>query len=62
MKNIKEGKEDDFQKYNSSFETNFNMEYDFVSIMHYSSIAFSKDYYSPTIEPRVSFRDSSNVY
>lgn len=33
MKNIEEGKEHNFQKYNSSFVTNFNMEYDFGSII-----------------------------
>lgn len=54
-KNIKEGKEHNFKKYNSSYVTNFNLEYDFGSIMHYSTIAFSKDGKSPTIVPRVSF-------
>lgn len=62
MKNVKKGKENNFRKYNSSFVTNFNMEYDFGSIMHYHSRAFSKDKDSPTIEPRVSFCDCSNVH
>lgn len=54
-KNIKEGREHNFEKYNSSYVTNFNLEYDYGSIMHYSSMAFSKDGESPTIVPRVSF-------
>lgn len=60
--NIKKGKKRNFRKYNSSYLSNFDMKYDFGSIMHYSSKAFSKDDYSPTIVPRVCFCNCTNAY
>jgi Astacin (Peptidase family M12A) len=41
--NIDESHASNFKKYNSSIVTDFNYEYDYNSIMHYSSKAFSKN-------------------
>lgn len=50
--NISEGKEYNFNKYNTSIITSFEIEYDYGSIMHYSGKAFSKNG-EPTIEPLI---------
>lgn len=41
--NIKPGREHNFKKYTSDKVTDFNVTYDYNSIMHYSSKAFSKN-------------------
>nr|CAD7407867.1 unnamed protein product [Timema poppensis] len=41
--NIKTGKDHNFQKRNTSRVTNYGVKYDYGSIMHYSSHAFSKN-------------------
>lgn len=51
--NIKRGREHNFNKYNESVVSNFNVTYDYDSVMHYSSKAFSKNG-NVTIEPIVS--------
>ncbi|KAL5274454.1 hypothetical protein ACFFRR_000908 [Megaselia abdita] len=48
--NILEGKESNFNKYNTTYITSFGVDYDYGSIMHYSGKAFSKNG-DPTIEP-----------
>jgi hypothetical protein len=37
------GKEHNFRKYNEATVTNFGVQYDYGSIMHYSAYAFSKN-------------------
>ncbi|XP_065090071.1 zinc metalloproteinase nas-4-like [Ochlerotatus camptorhynchus] len=49
--NIRRGVERNFQKYNSSFVTGFNVEYDYGSVLHYSATAFSVNG-NRTIVPR----------
>jgi len=46
------GKENNFRKYNEATVTNFGVQYDYGSIMHYSAHAFSKNG-KPTITPLV---------
>lgn len=41
--NIRRGREHNFNKYNETFVTDFNVTYDYESVMHYSSRAFSKN-------------------
>lgn len=41
--NIKEGKEGNFKKYDEDTVTDFDIEYDYASVLHYSSTAFSKN-------------------
>lgn len=41
--NISDGHESNFDKYNSSYITDFGTSYDYNSIMHYSGKAFSKN-------------------
>lgn len=53
--NILEGREFNFAKYNSSLITNFDIPYDYQSIMHYSEKAFSKNG-EKTIVPLVSLK------
>ncbi|XP_066995566.1 hatching enzyme 1.2 [Anabrus simplex] len=48
--NIKTGREHNFKKYNASTVTDFNVGYDYGSVMHYSAYAFSKNG-QPTLEP-----------
>ncbi|GLH15191.1 Seminal metalloprotease 1 [Gryllus bimaculatus] len=48
--NIKTGREHNFKKYNATTVTDFDIGYDYESIMHYSAYAFSKNG-EPTIEP-----------
>jgi len=43
FENISEGHQSNFDKYNSSVVTDYGSDYDFESIMHYSSKAFSKN-------------------
>lgn len=50
--NIKRGREHNFNKYNESVVTNFEVVYDYESVMHYSPRAFSKNG-EITIEPIV---------
>lgn len=50
--NIKDGHEHNFRKYNESQVTDYNVTYDYQSVMHYSGKAFSKNNES-TIEPLV---------
>lgn len=51
LKNVRANKSHNFEKYNASWVTHFNMTYDYKSIMHYSQFAFSKDKKTPTIIP-----------
>lgn len=51
--NIKSGRTHNFKKYSESIVTNFDVPYDYDSVMHYSSKAFSKNG-KMTIEPLVS--------
>lgn len=53
--NIKANKTHNFKKYDTSIVEHFNITYDFGSIMHYRSNAFTKDTKFKTIVPRVSF-------
>lgn len=46
------GKEHNFKKYDEGTVTDYGVEYDFGSIMHYSAHAFSKND-EPTIQPKV---------
>lgn len=48
--NIKAGREHNFKKYAADEVTDFGIEYDYASVMHYSALAFSKNQ-RPTIEP-----------
>ncbi|XP_031632219.1 zinc metalloproteinase nas-13-like isoform X2 [Contarinia nasturtii] len=48
--NIKRGREHNFNKYNESVVSNFDVSYDYDSVMHYSPKAFSKNG-NITIEP-----------
>ncbi|KAL7645896.1 UNVERIFIED_CONTAM: hypothetical protein RMT77_002793 [Armadillidium vulgare] len=41
--NIQSGKEHNFEKYNTDFVTTFGVKYDYNSVMHYHSTAFSKN-------------------
>jgi hypothetical protein len=50
--NFPTGKEHNFRKYNEATVTNFGVQYDYGSIMHYSAHAFSKNG-KPTITPLV---------
>lgn len=50
--NIRRGREHNFQKYDEALITNYNVSYDYDSIMHYSSRAFSRNGQA-TIEPIV---------
>lgn len=50
--NIANGREHNFNKYNSSIVTDFGIPYDYNSVMHYSGKAFSKNG-DVTIEPLV---------
>lgn len=51
--NIKTGRMHNFKKYDESLVTNFDVPYDYQSVMHYSAKAFSKNG-EITIEPLVS--------
>lgn len=51
--NIKPGREHNFKKYTKDTVTNFNVTYDYDSVMHYSGKAFSKNG-NITIKPMVS--------
>jgi len=51
--NILDGHAHNFNKYARTHITNFGVEYDYQSVMHYSSRAFSKNG-KATIEPLVS--------
>lgn len=53
--NIREGREMNFKKYNSSAVNDFEVGYDYDSVMHYGAKAFSKNG-QRTIEPLVSGR------
>lgn len=50
--NIERGREKNFEKAKSGQASGFGVTYDFGSVMHYSSVAFSKNG-NPTIEARV---------
>lgn len=41
--NIESGKEHNFNKYNGDTVSDFDIEYDYNSVMHYSSKGFSKN-------------------
>ncbi|XP_017764627.1 PREDICTED: zinc metalloproteinase nas-13 [Eufriesea mexicana] len=49
--NIKPGKEHNFNKYDNKTVTDYGISYDYMSVMHYSSYAFSKNG-DPTIAPK----------
>lgn len=51
---IQENKESNFRKYNNTIVTNFNVTYDYESVLHYGAYAFSKNGL-PTIIPLVIF-------
>ncbi|XP_011693660.1 PREDICTED: astacin isoform X1 [Wasmannia auropunctata] len=50
--NIKSGKEHNFNKYDNRTVTDYGIGYDYKSVMHYSSHAFSRNG-EPTITPKV---------
>lgn len=50
-KNIERGREKNFEKAKTGDATGFGVSYDYGSVMHYSSIAFSKNG-QPTIEAK----------
>lgn len=52
--NIVDGRENNFNKYNDTTVSEFNVTYDYDSVMHYSSKAFSRNGEN-TIEPLVSW-------
>lgn len=52
FENIKDGKAHNFIKYGADLITDFGVEYDYGSIMHYSNKAFSKNG-KPTMQPLV---------
>lgn len=54
--NIQRGREHNFNKYDSAVVSNFDVPYDYESVMHYSSKAFTKNG-DITIEPIVSYCD-----
>lgn len=49
------GKEHNFNKYDNGTVTDYGIGYDYTSVMHYSSHAFSRNG-EPTITPKVSNR------
>lgn len=51
--NIRRGREHNFNKYNETVVSNFNVSYDYTSVMHYSSKAFTSNG-EDTIIPLVS--------
>lgn len=51
--NIRRGREHNFNKYNETVVSNFNVSYDYSSVMHYSSKAFTSNG-EDTIVPLVS--------
>lgn len=57
--NIQRGREHNFNKYDSGVVSNFSVPYDYESVMHYSSRAFTKNG-EITIEPIVSFESISS--
>lgn len=53
---IRDGTQNNFKKYNATQVTNFEVPYDYDSILHYSAYAFTKDGFA-TIIPRVRLVD-----
>lgn len=53
FENIESNRSHNFREYNSSFVSSFSISYDYMSIMHYSSEAFSKGNNIKTIEPQI---------
>lgn len=52
--NIRAGRERNFNKYNTTTVTDYNITYDYESVMHYSAKAFSKNG-NITIQPLVGY-------
>lgn len=50
--NIQKGKEHNLDKYGTDFTTDFDVDYDLLSIMHYGAFDFSANQ-EATIEPHV---------
>lgn len=63
--NVREGAENNFFKYNSSYVSHFGEKYDYYSVMHYNAYVFSKNK-NPTIMPFVSvyfiYNDAFNLH
>lgn len=58
---IQRGMEHNFNRYDAERITNFGVEYDVTSVMHYSAYAFTSNGYA-TIIPNVSWLTSKNLY
>lgn len=59
--NIEKGKEHNFNKYGTNIVTDFGIEYDYLSIMHYGAYYFSVNQ-EPTIETHVRrFHPNSSI-
>lgn len=58
---IREGRETNFKKYNNSAVNDFEVGYDYDSVMHYSATAFSKNG-KKTIEPMVRVRIFAELF
>lgn len=55
---IQPGMEHNFETYDSKYITNFEVDYDVTSVMHYSAYAFSVNGYAtiiPNVRKRITF-------
>jgi len=52
---IREGVENNFLKYNTTVTTDFNVTYDYNSVLHYSAYAFTKDGYATIVPNNITY-------